>query len=262
MSTTTNSPVLEAVGISVKLGGVQILSDLSIQIEPGERRAIVGPNGAGKTTMFNVLTGVLRPQIGRVALKGRDVTRWDVSRRATCGMARTFQITNLMHSMTVEENVILALAAPRPWVRRDLIRPLQARALNGPASELLERWGLADRRHAPVHSLSYGERRELELVLAVAGEPDVLLLDEPAAGLSPSETTRVCELVERLPRETSIVLIEHDLDMALALADTVTVMSEGVIRGTGNADGPAIARLVEDVYVGRGVDQEVSHAAD
>jgi branched-chain amino acid transport system ATP-binding protein len=169
-------PVLEATDISVKLGGVQILSHLSIQIERGERRAIVGPNGAGKTTMFNVLTGVLRPQEGRVALLGRDVTRWDVSRRANCGMARTFQITNLMHSMTVEENVVLALAASLP-VRRDLFRPLASRGLDRPAAELLDRWGLGDRRHAPVHALSYGERRELELVLAVAGEPAVLLLD-------------------------------------------------------------------------------------
>ncbi|MCW2856933.1 MAG: hypothetical protein JWR52_2548 [Marmoricola sp.] len=253
-------PVLEATDISVKLGGVQILSHLSIQIERGERRAIVGPNGAGKTTMFNVLTGVLRPQEGRVALLGRDVTRWDVSRRANCGMGRTFQITNLMHSMTVEENVVLALAASLP-VRRDLFRPLASRGLDRPASELLDRWGLGDRRHAPVHALSYGERRELELVLAVAGEPAVLLLDEPAAGLSPTETARVCELVERLPRETSIVLIEHDLDMALALSDTVTVMSEGSIRGTGSADDPAISALVEDVYIGGTAEQEDADVA-
>jgi branched-chain amino acid transport system ATP-binding protein len=245
-----DGPALEASDISVRLGGVRILQNLSIQVAQGERRALVGPNGAGKTTMFNVLTGVLRPQSGRVALKGRDVTRWDVSRRAAFGMARTFQITNLMHTMTVEENVILALAASRPRVRRDLFRPVRSSALDRPAEELLDRWGLGDRRHAPVHALSYGERRELELVLAVAGQPDVLLLDEPAAGLSPAETRRVCELVERLPRETSIVLVEHDLDMALALSDTVTVMSEGAIRGTGRADDPAISALVEAVYVG------------
>jgi branched-chain amino acid transport system ATP-binding protein len=259
MSTTTSgsgAPALEATDISVQLGGVQILEHLSIQIEKGERRAIVGPNGAGKTTMFNVLTGVLRPQTGRVALKGRDVTRWDVSRRASYGMARTFQITNLMHSMTVEDNVVLALAAARPRVRRDPFRPLRSRSLDQPASELLDRWGLGARRRAPVHALSYGERRELELVLAVAGEPEVLLLDEPAAGLSPSETDRVCELVQRLPRQTSVVLIEHDLDMALALSDTVTVMSEGSIRGTGPADDPAISALVQHVYVGAIAEQE------
>jgi len=253
-------PVLAADNISVRLGGIQILQHLSLQVERGERRAIVGPNGAGKTTMFNVLTGVLRPQEGHVALHGRDVTRWGVSRRATCGMARTFQITNLMHTMTVEENVVLALAASRPAVRRDLFRPLRSSSLDRPAAELLDRWGLGDRRHLPVHALSYGERRELELVLAVAAEPDVLLLDEPAAGLSPSETARVCDLVERLPRETSIVLIEHDLDMALALSDTVTVMSEGSIRGTGSADDPAISALVEEVYVGA-VDQEDADVA-
>jgi branched-chain amino acid transport system ATP-binding protein len=264
MSTTigrSGVPALEATDISVQLGGVQILQHLSIQVEQGERRAIVGPNGAGKTTMFNVLTGVLRPQAGRVALKGRDVTRWDVSRRAACGMARTFQVTNLMHSMTVEDNVVLALAASRPRVRRDLFRPLRSSSLNRPAAELLDRWGLGDRRHAPVHALSYGERRELDLVLAVAGEPEVLLLDEPAAGLSPTETERVCELVTRLPRQTSIVLIEHDLDLALALSDTVTVMSEGSIRGTGRADDPAISALVQDVYVGAIADQEDADAA-
>src|SRR3954447_20181513 len=115
---------LEATNVSVQLGGAEILQELSLRVDHGERRAIVGPNGAGKTTMFNVLTGVLRPQSGRVALKGRDVTRWDVSRRASFGMSRTFQVTNLMHSMTVEENVVLALAASRPRVRRDLFRPL------------------------------------------------------------------------------------------------------------------------------------------
>jgi branched-chain amino acid transport system ATP-binding protein len=250
VSPAAGSPALAAHGISVRLGGIQILRELSLEVERGERRAIVGPNGAGKTTMFNVLTGVLTPQAGRVALQGRDVTHWDVSRRALAGIARTFQITNLMHSMTVEENVVLALAASRRRVRRDLFRPLRSSNLGGPAAELLERWGLDDRRRTPVRALSYGDRRELELVLAVASEPDVLLLDEPAAGLSPTETARVCELVERLPRHTSIVLIEHDLDMALSLSDTVTVMSEGAIRGTGSSDDPAISALVEEVYVG------------
>jgi branched-chain amino acid transport system ATP-binding protein len=248
--TAPTRPALEASNVSVRLGGIQILSELSLRVQQGERRAIVGPNGAGKTTMFNVLTGVLHPQEGSVALQGRDVTGWDVSRRALSGLARTFQITNLMHSMTVEDNVVLALAASRKRVRRDLFRSLRASRLDGPAAELLERWGLGDRSHAPVHALSYGERRELELVLAVASEPSVLLLDEPAAGLSTTETARVCELVERLPRQTSIVLIEHDLDMALSLSDTVTVMSEGAIRGTGSADDPAISALVEEVYVG------------
>jgi branched-chain amino acid transport system ATP-binding protein len=255
-------PALEATAVSVQLGGVQILQDLSISIGRGERRAIVGPNGAGKTTMFNVLTGVLRPNAGRVFLNGRDITRWDVSRRASGGLARTFQVTNLMHTMTVEDNVVLALAASMPGVRRDLFRPLRSKSLDGPAAELLERWGLEDRRHVPVESLAYGERRELELVLAVASEPEVLLLDEPAAGLSPAETARVCDLVERLSRDTSIVLIEHDLNMALQLSDTVTVMAEGTIRGTGRADDPAISTLVEDVYIGAGAGtgQEKAHA--
>lgn len=263
MNTISRSaaPALEATGICVQLGGVQILQDLSIQIQRGERRAIVGPNGAGKTTMFNVLTGVLRPQAGRVVLNGRDVTRWTVSRRAGSGIARTFQVTNLMHSMTVEQNVVLALAASRPGVRRDPVRALRSSALGRPAADLLDLWGLGARRHTAVHALSYGERRELELVLAVAGGPEVLLLDEPAAGLSSAETDRICDVVNRLPRETSIVLIEHDLDLALALSDTVTVMSEGSIRGTGRADDPAISALVQDVYVGAIAERETPDAA-
>nr|AIQ77679.1 ABC transport ATP-binding protein [Nocardioides sp. JS1661] len=221
----------------------------------------MGPNGAGKTTMFNVLTGVLRPQAGRVTLQNRDVTRWDVSRRASRGISRTFQVTNLMHTMTVEDNVVLALAASRPTVRRNAIRPLRSSRLYVAAADLLGEWGLSARQKVPVRSLSYGEQRELELVLAVAGEPKVLLLDEPAAGLSPAETERVCQLVNRLPRSTSIVLIEHDLDMALELSDTVTVMAEGTIRGTGNADDPAISALVQDVYIGVGADEEDVDAA-
>lgn len=260
MSGAEVSPAIAAQDVSVRLGGVQILDGLTLEVAPGERRAIVGPNGAGKTTMFNVLTGVLRPESGRVMLDGGDVTRWDVSRRASRGLARTFQITNLMHTMSVEENAVLALAAHRPSVRRDWVRGLRRTGLAAPAAELLERWGLGDRLHAPVQSLSYGERRELELVLAVASEPRVLLLDEPAAGLSASETARVCELVDNLPRDTSIVLIEHDLDMALALSDTVTVMADGSIRGTGAADDPRITALVEDVYVGGGALKGDNHA--
>ncbi|MGY2704815.1 MULTISPECIES: ABC transporter ATP-binding protein [unclassified Nocardioides] len=260
IGTGQHTAALEAHSVSVRLGGVQILHDLSISIDRGERRAIVGPNGAGKTTMFNVLGGGLRPDSGRVSLNGRDVTRWNVSRRASAGLARTFQVTNLMHTMSVVDNVVLALAASRPRVRRDVIRPLRSRSLDGSAAELLERWGLGDRGKAPVEALSYGERRELELVLAVAGSPDVLMLDEPAAGLSPAETARVCELIERLPRNTSIVLIEHDLDMALALSDTVTVMAEGTIRGTGRADDPGVSALVKEVYLGTEPVQEETHA--
>jgi branched-chain amino acid transport system ATP-binding protein len=249
---------LHAVDVDVRLGGLRILDKVHIRLEPGERRAILGPNGAGKTTLFNVLTGALRPSGGAVRLSGRDVTRWPAHKRASAGLARTFQITNLMHTMTVHENVVLALAAHQPAVRRNLVRPLaREHAVRERAEALLAEWELESRARLPVHLLSYGERRELEIVLAVAADPSVLLLDEPTAGLSPAETQKVASLVGRLPRSVGVIVIEHDLDVALALAETVTVMADGRVWAQGPASSDEINDAVRNIYMAR---TEVSHA--
>jgi branched-chain amino acid transport system ATP-binding protein len=255
------SAALETKGVILQIGGLRILDDVDLRVEPGERRVILGPNGAGKTTLFNAMTGVLRPTAGSMRLQGRDMTRWGVSRRASAGLARTFQITNLMHSMTVHENVMLALLAHRRTIRRDALRPLSGhRSVQRDASRLLEMWDLESGADRPVHLLSYGERRELEIVLAVAAEPSVLLLDEPTAGLSPAETAKVAGLVTNLSRDVSLIVIEHDMDIAMALADTVTVMVDGRVWVTGNASSKELTRAIEDVYMAKAGQTGGDHA--
>lgn len=245
------TPALLADDITVEIGGLRILDQVHLSIGPGERRVILGPNGAGKTTLFNVLTGLTRPTRGRVVLHNGEITSWAPHRRSRAGLSRTFQITNLMGSLSVRDNVNLAIAARDPGIRRDGFRSLgRHRALLERSDALLARWGLGDRAHVPVQALSYGDRRHLEIVVAVACEPSVLLLDEPTAGLSPADTTEVMGLIDALERDLAIVVIEHDLTVAFRLADTVTVLAEGRVHAEGRADDPSVRSAVDDLYIG------------
>jgi len=246
---STTEPVVAVRDVRVEIGGVRILDGVDLRLERGERRVIIGPNGAGKTTLFNVLTGLMRPLAGEVRLFGQDVSRWAPERRATAGLARTFQVTNLMDSMTVCENVVLALMAHR-GERRDAIRTLKGKRILTDAQDLLEHWQLSDRADVPVHGLSYGDRRHLEIVLAVASEPSVLLLDEPTAGLSPKDTEEITRLINELDPAMSIVLIEHDLAVALELAQTVTVMTEGRVTVEGESHDQEVRRALDAIYLG------------
>ena len=245
------TPALLADGVTVEIGGLRILDHVHLSIRPGERRVILGPNGAGKTTLFNVLTGLTRPTHGRVVLHDADITNWAPHRRSHAGLSRTFQITNLMGSLSVRDNVNLALASRDPKIRRDGFRALsRRRALLERSDALLARWGLANRAHLPVQTLSYGDRRHLEIIVAVACEPSVLLLDEPTAGLSPADTTEVMELIHGLERDLSIVVIEHDLTVAFRLADSVTVLAEGRVHAEGPANDIGVRAAVDELYVG------------
>ena len=231
-------------------GGLRALDGVTLRVEPGERRAIIGPNGAGKTTLFNIITGLLPPTAGRILFDGQDVTGLPPHRRAQLGLGRTFQITNLFPKLSVRDNVLLAVqAADR--ARFTLHRPVEAYPhLFREAEALMERWGLRDRAAAPVRFLSHGEQRQVELLLALAVRPKVLLLDEPAAGLSPAETAALAGIIRGLPRQTTILLIEHDMDVAFALADQVSVLHYGAVVAEGTPDAVRQDPQVAAIYLG------------
>ncbi|HYB72527.1 MAG TPA: ABC transporter ATP-binding protein [Candidatus Sulfotelmatobacter sp.] len=231
-------------------GGLRALDGVTLRVEPGERRAIIGPNGAGKTTLFNIITGLLPPTEGRILLEGRDITGLPPHRRAQLGLGRTFQITNLFPKLSVRDNVLLAVQAADP-ARFTLHRPVEAYPhLFREAEALMERWGLRDRAAAPVRFLSHGEQRQVELLLALAVRPKALLLDEPAAGLSPAETAALAEIIRGLPRQTTILLIEHDMDVAFALADRVSVLHYGGVVAEGTPDAVRRDPQVGAIYLG------------
>lgn len=227
---------LEVENLSRRFGGIHALDGVNLTLRPGERRAIIGTNGAGKTTLFNILNGQIAPSAGRIRLFGQDVTRLPTHRRAALGLTRTFQITSLFAGLTVHENVVIAaqaLAKGRFVFYRRLagFDEILARA-----RALLERLRLWDVRDERVCNLSYGVQRQLEIALALAGNPKVLLLDEPTAGLSAGETHLAAAMIERLDRTITILLIEHDLTVAFRIADRVTAMDQGRIIAEGAPD--------------------------
>jgi branched-chain amino acid transport system ATP-binding protein len=231
-------------------GELRAVSNVSIDLMGGERRALIGPNGAGKTTLFDVVSGVQRPTSGRISMFGRDVTGFPMHRRVAMGMARTFQLTKLFAKLSVEENVILALQGLNR-TKFSLLRPLSTFGnLHSSARNLLEEWGFLDKRGAPVHELSYGEQRALEIVLAVAQRPRLLLLDEPTAGLSPAETASATSLIRSLPSDISILLIEHDLDVVFGLCDSMTVLHLGEVLASGDPVEVRANSAVQEIYFG------------
>lgn len=243
---------IEAENVAKRFGGLAAVNGVSLSVAAGERRVLIGPNGAGKTTLFHCITGTLRPTSGRVALFGRDVTHAPEHRRTALGMGRTFQITNVFPDLTLLENLALAIVGTdrRKWVMH---RPVEAfgevrrQALAG-----LEAVGLAGRADWLVKLVSYGERRQLELALALNTHPKVLFLDEPCAGLSPSERQRISKMIAALPRDITLVMIEHDMDVALGLADRVTVLHQGQVILEGTPDEVRANPEVREVYFGHG----------
>ena len=231
-------------------GGVAALSDVSLGVEEGERRVLLGPNGAGKTTLFHTISGNVMPNAGRITLFGMDITWLRPDRRARLGLARTFQITNLFPRLTVLDSVLLALeGASARGIR--LIRPQSSyHGLYAEADRLLDQWGLAGSARHVVRTLSYGEQRQLEIALALAGKPRLLLLDEPTAGLSPAETRRVVSMVHELPRDMTILMIEHDMDVAFELADRIAVMHLGRLIAEGDEAAIRANKQVTEIYLG------------
>jgi len=241
---------LQLVGLAKVFGGLAAVDGVTLAVAPGERRVLIGPNGAGKTTLFHCITGTLKPTSGQVALFGRDVTRLAEHRRTALGMGRTFQITNVFPDLTLAENLALAIVGTdsRKWV---LHRPMDAYAdVRRQALASLARVGLEGRADQPAKLVSYGERRQLELALALNTNPKVLFLDEPCAGLSPAERQRISQMIAALPRDITLLMIEHDMDVALGLADRVTVLHQGRVILEGAPDEVRANAQVRDVYFG------------
>jgi branched-chain amino acid transport system ATP-binding protein len=231
-------------------GGLRVTRNFDLEVAPGERRLIIGPNGAGKTTLFNLITGELRPDAGSVTLFGEELTRLPARSRAHRGLSRTYQIITLFPKDTLLRNVTLSLLGLSPLRWNPLRRIDRQRHLIERAEEALARVGLAQIAHRPLAETSYGERRRVEIAMALAQNPRVLLLDEPFAGLSVDERQEVKTLLSRIPRDVTIVMIEHDMDVALDFAERISVMHFGelVVEGT-RAEVVADPRTKE-IYLG------------
>lgn len=236
--------------LTLNFGGLKALNDLSFSVDQGERLVIFGPNGAGKTTLFNVITGLFAPTRGSLQLFGTELGNLGVERRVAMGIGRTFQITTLFPRLSVLESAMLAIQAGEP-TKFNMIRPLMSyQAIRRRALDLLEQWDVADKAAIETKSLSYGEQRQIELVLALARKPRLLLLDEPAAGLSVAETNRVEAMIELFPRDMTVMLIEHDVDMALRIADRVLVLQQGALATSGTPDEIRNDPMVAQIYFG------------
>jgi len=241
---------LRLAGLGKSFGGLRALHGINLQLPPGERHAIIGPNGAGKTTLFNVITGLLPASAGKVLLFGRDVTGWSSQRRTALGMARTFQITSLFPKLTVLDNVLMAVNGVRP-TKFVMWRFLSSyREVYDKAQALLDAVGFLDRKDVEVRYLSHGEQRQLEIVLGLASDPKLLLLDEPAAGLSSGESQDIARFLGRLDRKLTILLIEHDMEVVFDVADRVTVLHFGEVLQTGITDDIRRSERVREIYLG------------
>jgi branched-chain amino acid transport system ATP-binding protein len=243
------APILRLRGIGRRFGGVQAVRDVDLEVVPGERRAILGPNGAGKTTLFNVISGEFPPTTGTIELFGRDVTALPARKRCRLGLTRTFQKSRLFLGLSVEDNLYLAVLG----VRRGHLRPLRTpkdREMREEARRLANQVGLGAKVDTLVGSLSHGEQRQLEVGMARAGDPKLMMLDEPAAGLSRGERIALTELLLQLDRAITLILIEHDMDVALRVAERVTMMHEGRVIVEGTPDEIRANTLVHDLYLG------------
>lgn len=243
MSTAQGSVCLDVQGVRMSFGALHAVDGVSFQVGRGERHALLGTNGAGKTTMFNVITGDLLPTRGTVRLFGEDITSRPAYTRCKLGIGRTYQIPLLFTELSVLDNVVVAARGPRlgglSIAREHAYAPCRALAL-----EMCQKVGLGSHIDASVAQLSHGQKKQLELGMALATEPTLLLLDEPAAGLSPSDRMTLIGLIRDLPRGLTILLIEHDMEVAMTLADRVTVMKDGKVFATGS---PAEIRNNEQV---------------
>jgi branched-chain amino acid transport system ATP-binding protein len=242
--------MLETRELYKHFGGLVATNRVSLSIREGELHAVIGPNGAGKTTLIAQLAGELRPDSGVILFDGRDVTRIPVQRRAASGLARSFQITSVFPSFSALANVALAVQAHAGHSFRFWRAASNDKALTGPALDALELVGLGPRADVPAELLSHGEQRQLEIAMALATGPRMLLLDEPMAGMGPVEGALMVELLRKLKRRYTILLIEHDMDAVFALADWITVLVHGAVIATGTPDEIRSDPEVRRAYLG------------
>ena len=242
--------MLETRNLTKSFGAVHVTRSVSLKLERGERRVILGPNGAGKTTLFNLLVGELTPDGGSVHLAGEDVTALSVPRRARRGLSRSYQKNTLFDGLTVEENLALAAAVPTGHATRlwsDSLRQPEIREI---VAEVAEQVNLMPHLHAKVSEISYGVRRQLEVGVALATRPLVLLMDEPTSGVGPEMSKGFHDLLNNLPRDLTLLIIEHDMDLAFAVADTITVLNYGEVVFDGEPGEARGSKLLKDIYLG------------
>lgn len=248
--TNGGQPILELKGLSKSFGGLHAVRGVTLTIMAGDRKAIIGPNGAGKTTLFNIITGIYPVTSGQVTLFGQDVTKWQSHQRTALGMARTFQVTSLFPKLTVLDNVLLAIEGLRSskfvmWRFMSSYKDVYAKAY-----KLLEQADFLDRKDTEVSNLSHGEQRQLEIVLGLASDPKILLLDEPTAGLSTGESDEMAKFLMRLDPNLAILLIEHDMDVVFDVADEISVLHFGELLETGTPEQIKKSQRVQEIYLG------------
>jgi branched-chain amino acid transport system ATP-binding protein len=238
--------------LSKSFGGFRALSDVNLVINPCERHAIVGPNGAGKTTLFNIINGQLKPSSGQIFLDEKDVTGFKPPKMCGRKVGRTFQKNNLFLGLTVAQNTRLAVHAQCNLGKRLFLPSARSRQVDQEIERVLEQVDLSSHREKLAGDMAYGEQRQLELAIALAGRPEILLLDEPTAGMSPVETREMIRMLRGLPREVSLLLIEHDMDVVFALAERITVLHLGEILAQGTPEEIERDKRVLEVYLGGG----------
>ncbi|MEW5420535.1 ABC transporter ATP-binding protein [Amorphus sp. 3PC139-8] len=242
--------MLEARGLNKAFGSLTVTKDVSFALQKGERRVVLGPNGAGKTTLFNLLAGELKPSSGAVIMNGEDITALSVAARARRGMARSYQKNNLFGSLTIGENLALAVATATGaagWLARDtLADPAIREAVRDAAGKV----GLTEVLGARVDAVSYGMRRQLEVGIALSTRPSVLLMDEPTSGVGPGMIQAFHALLHTLPRDLTVLIIEHDMDLAFDVADRITVLNYGEVVFEGTPEETRASDLVREIYLG------------
>ncbi len=243
-------PALALTALRKSFGALVVTDDLSLSIEPGELHAVIGPNGAGKTTLINQISGLLLPDSGSIRFAGRDITTMPAHARAKLGLARSFQVTSVLSGFSALENVALAVQAHSGSSFRVVGDAAREEALNAPARAALAEVGLADRADVPAGHLAHGEKRALELAIALAADPKLLLLDEPMAGTGREETARLIAVLKKLKGRFAIMLVEHDMTAVFALADRISVMIYGHIVASGTPDAVRADPQVVAAYLG------------
>ncbi|MBP2297691.1 ABC transporter ATP-binding protein [Azospirillum picis] len=250
----SGAALLEVEGLSRNFGGLQVASDISLTLRAGDRCALIGPNGAGKTTFVNLVTGVIPPSAGTIRLAGRDVTGLPAAERVRLGLIRSFQVARLFRSMTVREHLELAVLQRDRRTFRLFASVARVAGLAGEVAELLDAMGLGAVASTAVGSLPYGQQRLLEIALAVAMKPKVLILDEPAAGVPHAESQRILDAIDRLPTDLAVLMIEHDMDLVFRFASSIVVLAQGRLLCSGTAAEIAADPQVREVYLGSRAD--------
>jgi branched-chain amino acid transport system ATP-binding protein len=245
-----HSQALKTERLSKNFGGLEALQNVDLSVEAGSRRAIIGPNGAGKTTLFNLIAGEFIPSSGTVSLFGQDITHMPLHSRIHAGIGRGFQINNLFLKLSVLDNVLLGIKAVRNFGFQ-LFRPITAYTeMYSKANQLLESVGLWEKRNESVSALAYGEQRQMEIILALASDPRILLLDEPTAGLSMPESKELIGLIRNLGKDVTILMIAHDLDLVFEVADQISVLHYGQIVAEGTPEEIQEHPKVKEIYLG------------